>query len=143
MSAVCNMMATPPLLWTHLVAFASGGAVFAVVFYFSGPLLLRVSPRFCNLDTNKRAEVRYHKDVSIVRHTSAFDLGYLLADVVISVGVAGPRTALTFAMALHHAIAALGELISLVYGFNPYIVTFHQRMDLTAPPTRFRCGYLA
>ncbi|CAH1245305.1 Hypp7458 [Branchiostoma lanceolatum] len=169
MSAACNLLTTFPLWWTHLVAFASGGAVFAAVFYFSGGLFTRVSPAFRCLDTKKQAEVRLHaavgltagiismsacyvilfghlsldmisKDVPIVRHTSAFDLGVLLAELVISVSVplTGPCTVGTFRTASHHVLVVFGEIMSLVHGVVPYVVIFHHRMDLTAPPFRLR-----
>ncbi|CAH1271251.1 Hypp4608 [Branchiostoma lanceolatum] len=171
MSAVCNMLTTLPLSWTHLAAFASGCAVFAMVFYCSGRLFSRLSPAFCSLGPGKRVEVRYHaalgladgitgmlavyvsffghlsldlisKDISIVRLTSAFNLGVVFADSVI--GVIGPVTepgvysVRFFTGALHHVITAFAELMSLVHGLDPYVVVFHQRMDLVNIPARLR-----
>ncbi|CAH1256726.1 Hypp1708 [Branchiostoma lanceolatum] len=62
MSAACNLLTTFPLWWTHLVAFASGGVVFAAVFYCSGRLFSRLSPAFCSLDTKKQDEVRLQRE---------------------------------------------------------------------------------
>ncbi|CAH1252761.1 Hypp1004 [Branchiostoma lanceolatum] len=169
MDAARNMLTTLPLSWTHLAAFASGGAVFAAVFYSSGRLFSRLSPAFCSLGTSKQAEVRYNaatgltsgiisilacyvtffghlsldlksKDISIVRLTSAFNLGYLLADLVISFSpsLAGTDVAQDFIGALHHVISGFAEHASLVHGLDPYMVVFHQRMELIMIPARFR-----
>ncbi|XP_066283686.1 uncharacterized protein [Branchiostoma lanceolatum] len=162
-----SMLSTPPLCWTHLAAFASGGSLFAAVFYRSGRLFSRLSPGYRSLGTIKQAQLRYHaavglngavlstlgcyacffghlslemisKDIPVVRHASAFNLGFLLADVLISVfvPVTGPGTALSFGTALHHFLTGTSELMSLVHAVVPYVVAFHHRMDLTATPTR-------
>ncbi|XP_078597638.1 uncharacterized protein LOC144873817 [Branchiostoma floridae x Branchiostoma japonicum] len=110
MSAACRMLTTPPLCWTHLLACTSGAGVFAVVFFCSGRLFSWVSPGYRTLGTDKKTKVRYNaalgvssaivamlacyvsffgnlsldmisKDIPIVRHTSAFNLGYLLAGI--------------------------------------------------------------
>ncbi|XP_066294579.1 uncharacterized protein [Branchiostoma lanceolatum] len=157
------MLTTLPLSWTHLVAFASGCTVFAMVFYCSGRLFSRFSPAFCSLGPEKQVQPRLEpgrgyrttkmawsrskeatsiKDISIVRLTSAFNLGVLFADSVI--GVIGPVTepgvysVRFFTGALHHVITAFAELMSLAHGLDPYVVVFHQRMDLVNIPGRLR-----